>query len=164
VLSGEAQPAGAAEGIEMADLCRYKGLYASSARLFAEALAADEGLAANVRAGHLYRAACSAALAGCGQGEEGAKVDEAGKARLRRQALDWLRTDLAGRAEQLKGGGPPDRKDVQEVLEYWQGDPALAGVRDAAGLPADERAAWQQFWVDVEALRAKARGHRPGST
>jgi hypothetical protein len=81
----------------------------------------------------------------------------------RRPALGWLRADLAGRAERLENSGPQGRKEVQAVLGYWQGDLALAGVRDAAAvarLPAEERAAWQRFWAEVEALRAKARDRK----
>ena len=41
-----------------------------------------------------YNAACTAALAGCGQGVDADKLDAKERARLRQQALDWLRADL----------------------------------------------------------------------
>src|SRR5262249_47289842 len=83
IRKGEARAAGAAERLELAELCRYKRLHVSCVRLFTEALADDAELAGNVGAGHRYRAACSAVQAGCGRGEEAARLDEAGRARLR---------------------------------------------------------------------------------
>jgi tetratricopeptide (TPR) repeat protein len=158
IRKGEAQPASAAERIELADLCRYRKLHVTSLRFFTEAFTADAKLAADIRAGHRYRAAGSAALAGCGQGEEADRLDEEERVRLRQQALEWLRADLAGWADRLETGTPQNRKEAQAALRYWQNDPALAGVRDAdqlARLPSDERAAWQQLWADVAALLTK---------
>jgi hypothetical protein len=45
-------------------------------------------------------------------------------------------------------------------MQQWQKSPALAGVRDQdalAQLPAEERAAWEKLWADVDALRKRAR-------
>ena len=42
---------------------------------------------------HRYCAACYAALAGTGQGEDAVKLDAKEQTRLRKQALDWLRAD-----------------------------------------------------------------------
>jgi serine/threonine protein kinase/Flp pilus assembly protein TadD len=158
ILKGKDQPASAAERIGLADVCRFKRLYTDSVRFFTEAFAADARLAADIAAGHCYRAAGSAVLAGCGQGDGAARLDEADRAALRRQALQWLRADLTGRARHLESGTAQVRRVVRAVLRYWQLDAALAGVRDAgrlAGLPAEERAAWQQLWVDVAALMAR---------
>jgi hypothetical protein len=155
VLKGEAEPAGAAERIELAELCRYKGLYAASARFYTEAF--DAG--ANP-ADHRYDAAGSAAQAGCGAGEDAAGVPDKVRVSLRKQALEWLRANLTGLAGSREGGPPPDRAQVQQKLSIWQLDPALAGVRDAdrlAALPTAERAAWQQLWDDVAATLAKVR-------
>jgi hypothetical protein len=44
---------------------------------------------------------------------------------------------------------------VRQKLQHWQKDPDLTNVRDAdalTNLPEAERAAWQQFWADVETL------------
>ena len=56
-----------------------------------------------------YPAARCAALAGCGLGEDAAKLDEVERARWRRQARAWLRADLAVWANALENrfpGGP----------------------------------------------------------
>jgi hypothetical protein len=54
------------------------------------------------RSVHRYNAACAAALAACGQGKDSAKRDAQERARLRRQALDWLREGLEALDLQLK--------------------------------------------------------------
>jgi hypothetical protein len=95
ILRREAQPADAREGLALAQLCRqYKRLYATSARLYADAFAADPRLADDLRAPHLYAAARAAALAAAGKGEDAAKLEDAERARLRGLALAWLWTDL----------------------------------------------------------------------
>jgi len=160
VLKGEAQPASATERADLADLCHYKRLHVSAARLYGEAFDGDTKLANDLSNGHRYRAASSAAQAGCGEGDDAATVPDKARASLRKRALEWLRADLAGRTRQLEAGTPQDRAEIQLVLHIWRSDPALAGVRDAdrlAALPSEERAAWQQLWADVAALAAKAR-------
>jgi tetratricopeptide (TPR) repeat protein/predicted Ser/Thr protein kinase len=157
---GEERPAGAAECIDLGDLCRYKKFYATSARFFSKAFAADANLAEDLGAGHRSRAACSAALAGCGRGPEGARLDEAGRAALRRQALRWLRDDLAARAKHLEVANPQELPRLVGELRRWQLDAALAGVRNAhrlAKLPSAERARWEKLWADVASVQAKVR-------
>jgi serine/threonine-protein kinase len=143
ILKGQEKPAGAAECLDLADLCHYKGLYASSVRFFTEAFAADARLADDFQARHRFRAACSAALAGRSRGEEAA--------RMRGQALAWLRADLAR-------GATLEPIVLQMALARWKIESGLAGVRDAAGLaalPAAERAAWEKLWAEVGAALSK---------
>src|SRR5262249_52213844 len=92
------------------------------------------------------------------------KLAEKERARWRRQALTWLRSDLTLRTRQLESGKPADRADVQEKVRHWQWDPSLIGLRDPADvakLPADERQACRQLWAEVEALLARADGACP---
>ncbi len=158
ILKSKIQPADAAERIEWADLCRYKRMYADSVRFFTEAFVGEAKLLTETQVGHRYRAAGSAALAGCGQGDGATRLDDDERAALRRQALHWLQADLAGRTRRLQGGTPKELQSVREELRYWQGDAALAGVRDPAALaklPVEEQAAWQQLWADVADVLAK---------
>ena len=77
---------------------------------------------------------------------------------LRRQALTWLRADLASSAR-LLAEGEVGRSRVAQTLTHWQNDADLAGVRDEAALkklPAEERAACEGLWADVAALAKKA--------
>src|SRR5262249_11943660 len=136
VLKVEARPAGTAELIDLAELCRYKRLHAASVRFYTEAFDADAKLAEDPEAHHRYWAACSSALAGCGEGEDAAAVPDKARAGLRKQALEWLRAHLPGWARRLEGGTPQDRAKVRSAFHIWRSDPALAGVRDAGALAA----------------------------
>jgi DNA-directed RNA polymerase specialized sigma24 family protein len=103
--------------------------------------------------------ACYAALAAAGQGEDAAKLDDKERARLRKQALDWLRADLAAYAKLLETGPPPARALVQRQMRHWQKDSDLAGIRAAAALaklPPAERTAFTQLWSDAASLLKKA--------
>jgi tetratricopeptide (TPR) repeat protein len=158
-LKGDARPADAAEALGLAQLCerQYKQRHAAAARFYAAAFAADPNLADDPRQSHRQSAARSAALAGCGQGNDAAGLDDSERAGLRRQALDWLRAELAARAKRLEGGDPVQGAMVRQALTYWRHDADFTGVRgDAlAMLPEAERQEWRTFWVEVKALLDK---------
>jgi hypothetical protein len=74
---------------------------------------------------------------------------------LRRQALPWLRDDLALYAKAVEGGGADAIQAAPEGLAHWQRDADLAPVRDPRALgplPEGERQAWRRPWDDVAAL------------
>jgi tetratricopeptide (TPR) repeat protein len=162
VLKGEAKPAGADERLALAQFCRYhKRQHVAAARFYADAFAADPKLCDDLQAGHRYNAACSAALAAAGQGKDATGLDDKERARLRKQALDWLRADLALRTRQMRNGSPGEPAQARAALVHWQTDRDLAGLRDAAALakvPAEERAACAKLWADVAALLKTAEG------
>jgi len=159
ILEGKDKPADDAERIALAQLCQdYKKLHASSARFYAEALEAKPELANDLRNEHRYDAACAAALAGCGQGEDAAKLDDKDLVRLRNQALAWLRADLDAWTKLVNQGKADNRAATVKMLRHWQADPDLAGVRDKAALeklPDAERANWENFWFYVAELLKK---------
>jgi tetratricopeptide (TPR) repeat protein len=139
-----------------------QGKYAAAAHYYVEQSAADPKFADSLEFLNRNNAAGHAALAGCGQGD-GAKLDDAQRARLRQQALDWMRTNLAGWREQLD-------KDPKKYCAFWQRkkrefgrllpyDPDFDGVRgDAlAKLPETEQKAWQQLWADVDQVFASVK-------
>jgi serine/threonine-protein kinase len=157
-LEGTTAPAGADERIELAQVCAIRGLYRAAVRFAEEAFAAR----AKLLAAHRYSAACYAALAGCGRGKDKTPPDAQERARLRRQALTWLRADLAARAKRVQTGKPQARAEVLRTLTRWQHDPDLAALRDTDALkrlPADEREAWRKLWADLAALRQRAEGN-----
>ena len=160
MLRGEAAPSDPEVAASAAELCRrpFKRLYAASARFYAEAFAAAPDLAADPRQGRRYGAACAAATAGVGRGEDAPSSPEE-RARLRRQALAWLRADLDAWDVGREAGGPPIGDLCRQTLGRWTADPDLSGVRDADALdplPAAERAEWRKLWADVQALLDKA--------
>jgi tetratricopeptide (TPR) repeat protein len=160
LIKGEKKPADLNEQLVLADMClRSKKLFAAAARFYAGALDAQPALARNLNRGLRYIAACAAALAGCGQGADADQLDDQERTRWRRQALDWLRADLDLWRKRLADGTPADRQATRIMLQHWQLDTELAGVRDAAALkkrPAEEHQAWRQLWADVAELLRKA--------
>jgi hypothetical protein len=127
--------------------------------LFEEAFTAKRELVEDLHASHRYNAACAAALAGCGQGEDADKVDENERSRLRRLALDWLRAELNTWGRRLDTEPHKARPVVVEQMRHWQADTDFAGVRGAeslAGLPEAERQPWQKLWNDVADLLQRA--------
>jgi superkiller protein 3 len=159
ILRRHDQPSSAWESLGLAQMCVLKKRYSAAARFWAGAFAADARQADNLQAGHRYNAACSAALAAAGQGEDAAQLDDRERARLRKQALAWLKADLALRRRQLQSLWPAESDRARAALAHWQQDSALAGLRDAATLaklPAEERQVCTQLWADVAALLKKA--------
>jgi serine/threonine-protein kinase len=160
LLKRDAQPKDAGERLALAQLCqRHKKLYAAAARWYKEAFTAEPGLAGDLKRQHRYNAARAAALAGCGQGEDRPRPDEPQRRAWRKQALEWLRADLAAYAKAVEGGPAQARAAVGERLVHWRQDADLAGVRDAVSLdklPEPERDGWRRLWKAVERLLARA--------
>jgi tetratricopeptide (TPR) repeat protein len=159
LLTGEDRPASAQESLELVQMCRLRQTHAAAARFWAEAFAADPKLADDLKAGRRFDAACSAALAAAGRGEDAGKLDDQQRARLRRQALDWLKADLAAWTQLLDSGTAQARPAIVKALSHWQKDSDLASLRDKealAKLPAQEQKVCTQLWADVAALLKKA--------
>src|SRR5262249_61844563 len=143
VLQGSQKPGSAVEALDLAWLCRqpYKRLYHASARLYADAFAAQPKLADDRSKAHRYNAACAAALAAAGQGQDAGTLDDKERSRLRAQALDWLRADLAAWTNVVRDD-PKARPKAQHTLAHRQKDSDLASLRDQeplSKLPPDER-------------------------
>jgi formylglycine-generating enzyme required for sulfatase activity len=160
ILAGRAEPASAAQMAELARRCGYfKTRYVSAVRLYERAFARDPRLTEDYDTGHRYDAACWAALAAAGQGNDAASLRLAERTRLRRQAHNWLRADLEHWTGTLQTGKPQARNPAMQKMRHWQQDPDLAGVRDKqalADLPEAERRTWEQLWADVAALLDRA--------
>ena len=166
-LEGKAQPADAVTGINLALLCQvYKHRYAAAARFYGQAFTAEPALAEKLGAqGSRYDAACAAALAGCGQGQDADGLDEKERARLRRQALDWLAAELGAVRSLLEKGPDAKRPAIAQYLQHWQEDADLAGVRGEEALPKLSEAElpdWRKLWQDIEALRQRAAARPDG--
>jgi tetratricopeptide (TPR) repeat protein len=146
------------EQLESARLYLAKGQLAAAAGHFSAAFAADPTLVEDPRI--TRRAAACAARAGCGQGKDAGLLDAMECARLRQNALAWLRAHLAQWARRLDRE-PQHGQAMQEDLESLQKSMLFACVRDRealAKLPEAEREQWQQLWVDIADTLAKAKG------
>jgi hypothetical protein len=158
ILTGEVLPADAVERVALLELCVLRRFYAAAARFFSEAFAADPNLSNPPGSGNRYDAACAAALAGCGQGLDAAHLDAKEYARLREQALGWLRAELAD-YRSMVAKQPAKAQLAARTMEHWQRDTDFDGVRSAtalAKLPEAERQEWQKLWQDVEELKRQA--------
>jgi tetratricopeptide (TPR) repeat protein len=94
MLNGQVQPAAADEQLAMARMCQCcLNQCAAATRYYAQAFAARPALATLVRGQPMdrFNAACAAAMAGCGRGEDAASLDDQERTRLRQQARTWLR-------------------------------------------------------------------------
>jgi serine/threonine-protein kinase len=153
-LKGEHKFKDTAERLGLAGVCQAKKLHHAATRLYADAFAADANLVGDATTALRYRAARQAALAGAGKGADAGNFDDQERARLRKQALDWLRADLT-----LLATGEVGRSRVARILGHWQKDSDLAAIRDAAALAklsTDEQKAFTQLWSDVAELLKKA--------
>jgi eukaryotic-like serine/threonine-protein kinase len=152
-LDGKYQPEDKNERLMLLGVCQLTTRPLALARLYADAFAADTSLMEDRTAGHRYRAACAASLAGCARGEDAAGVEEPERARWRQQARQWLRADLAAWGKALDS--PEARNRARQALTDWRHDPDLAGLHEPDALNklrAEERDEWLALWRDVDAL------------
>jgi serine/threonine-protein kinase len=157
-LDGKYQPRDNTERLALLGVCRFKNRTSASARLYADAFAADPTLAGEPRFNHRYNAARSAAMAGCGQGEDAKGLGETERKRWRDQAREWLQADLAARVHAFDADPTAARAGVRQALTDWREDPDLACVRDPGELDKlveDERKEFLALWADVAALLAR---------
>jgi serine/threonine-protein kinase len=141
---------GGADRLLAAELCRLRGRFAASARLYAMVLVEEPQLIEDGARPYRMDAAGAAVLAA----EHGKDIDKrngADRGRLRRQALAWLRDDLLA-FERAVAANPNARSPIRWALAYLQTVPDFASVRDPkrrAQLPPEEREEWQRFWTNV---------------
>ncbi len=159
-LDGKIMPASAEERIELAELCSYKRLNSTAVRFYEAAFASPPESAARHLTDFRYEAACAAAVAGCGQGKDADKLGDKNKARLRDQALGWMRAELEAVARPSDTGAEPasSAARARKLLNLWLVDPHLAGVRGPealAKLPEAEREPWRKFWADAAVVLAR---------
>jgi serine/threonine-protein kinase len=181
VAGGDHQPADNQERIALLGVCQSRALYGAAARLYADAFAADPGLPDRMsdqcldraireygspldpvdqfNAASRYLAARCSALAASGAGKDGQRLSEPQRARLRRQACEWLQDDLSMWTAKIAGDSPLERNVARRMLAHWQSDPDLAGLRDAQLLDdysAQERNDCLALWRDVRAVLKRA--------
>jgi tetratricopeptide (TPR) repeat protein len=157
VVKGKAEPATPVEALELAALCQHpaRRLHVTAVRLSAAAFGAEPKLAGDLQRQHRSNGACSATLAAAGLAEDVNELPGAARTKLRQQALDWLRADLALHAKMAKSDDPRDKAAVRQALAHWRQDANLASLRDRealARLPEFEREKWRQLWAEVQAL------------
>ena len=157
VLNGRA-PKDDGERVRLANRASVHALHVSATRLFAAALEHDPKLGDDRQAQHRYNAACAAALAGAGRGKDDPPPDDAARAKLRGQALRWLRAELSAWKRVAMTVGSGNKETVAKTLAHWKEDVDLTGIRDEtelAKLSEEERTEFKRLWDDVEGLLTK---------
>src|SRR5207244_1636115 len=118
-----AKPRSPQEQVELAAFCLfYKERPRAAASFYTDAFRDEPKLADDLRAPHRYNAACAAALAAAGKGEDAGKLNDKERIRLRQQALDWLQADLSAYTRLIEKGNPNTRQAMQQHLAHWQKD------------------------------------------
>jgi hypothetical protein len=165
VLAGAPPPTRARDRLALARHAqRGRRLFAAAATLYLAAFSADRGLVSGIPGEHRINAACAAARAGCGSGEDGSWLGTAERLRWRRQALTWLRADLRAWQQLLDRDPAKGRAAVAGAMAHWRADADFNGVRGPgalARLPAEERDAWARLWADVDSLHAQTQEPKP---
>ena len=160
-LDGNYQPQDNDERLAMLGACQHQERWAALARLYAEAFAADPQLAEDLRAGHRYRAACAACLAGCGRGEDARGLDVSERTGHRALARAWLRADLLAWKQAFHADPTATREALRGRLTQWRADPDFAGLSDPGALErlsAEERKECLALWEEVEGLLDRTAG------
>ena len=93
-IRGDDKPKDAAERLALAYIAYYMEHFGASARLFAGPIQYDRQLAEDMTAQNRYNAACAAALASAGKGNDKPTLSEPERAQWRKQAVVWLKADL----------------------------------------------------------------------
>jgi serine/threonine-protein kinase len=155
-LAGSHQPQDNDERFALIGVCQATDRSLPLARLYAECFAAPN-LTEGFRSSHRFKAACAAALAGCGVGDDAAKLPEHERATWRAQAQQWLRADLNALKKILDNNpaSPQVRNLVRNKLTPWQTDPDLVRLREPSELlklSADERSDCMALWDEVRRL------------
>jgi tetratricopeptide (TPR) repeat protein len=159
MLRGEDPPKDNTERVALAQHASGRARFALATRLLAQALESDPKLGDDREAQLRYAAACDAILGANGQDKDEPPPDDDSKARLRRQALEWLRTELSAWGKMIESGQPHAGAVVSVRLQNWKENDALAGVRIAdrlARFSPDEQKAWRSLWADVDSLLRRA--------
>ena len=146
--------------MELASVAHSKALYATAARLQKEAFAEEPELGADPTTFRRYNAACAAARAAAGEGEEGKLLDGPARALWRVQALHWLEADLAALRRLLEEGSLGKEALIGRLGE-WKTDGDMAGLREEDRLSAleeEERTRCRALWKALDDLMAVAGG------
>jgi serine/threonine-protein kinase len=157
-LAGTYQPADQCEQLAFVGAAEFNNLTCASARLYADAFAAEPSLANDPERARRYYAACMPASAGCGRGKDASNLDNKERARLREQARRWLRAELAAWGTKLESD-PGAKASMADAFNRWRTDPDLAGLRDPDFLdrfPIAESRACRELLKEIDAQLERA--------
>jgi tetratricopeptide (TPR) repeat protein len=146
--------------LPLAQLCYVRGHYATAVEFYAKAFVASKELADDCRTGHRFNAACAAALAAAGKGNDAAGRADSQKRSWRRQTHEWLERDLEHWTELISAGGAGGSVEAGWFLTSCREAAELASLRGQRAidlLPPDERDEWRTLWRHVDELIEQSR-------
>jgi serine/threonine-protein kinase len=173
LFDGKDPPANNDERLALLGALHFENRFGAESRLYADAFAEDptlpnelnadcfrridgaEGAIDRVEAFYApsrFSAARTAAVAGCGLGNDGARFSKAEQSEFRKQAREWLHAELVEWTTRFKGDSVATREIAASMLIHWESDSALAGIRDKDELdklPAAEAAECRELWNQV---------------
>jgi tetratricopeptide (TPR) repeat protein len=160
VRAGKVKPSTARELLDLADFCgRLKKGPLEALHFYEAGFEKDARLLGDRPSLPRQEAAYCAAEVATGSERGAARPDEKERSRLRKLARTWLTAEWQAGRTIVEKGPNLARRTVRGMLQAWQQDERLAGVRQRAALanlPDAERDAWERFWSDVEKLRQRA--------
>jgi serine/threonine-protein kinase len=160
LLAGRRQAADDEDRAHLLAGCCVANQNARAARLYAELLPRRSKMGEIARQSPC-RAACLAAAASAGIGDDAAALDEAGRAQCRAWARQWLSVELTAKAAELGVLRADRRQQLASALRFWIHDPELAPLRDPVALqslPEAEREECRRLWDRLAALLTPAGG------
>ena len=152
-LTGTWQPSSNDERLALTGVCQFQGLAAHCARLYTDAFAADPALATRPDPDLRFAAACAAAMAAGGVGQDSGSLNPAQRTDMRAAALKWLTDDLDAMTAQLNLGDHDSSDRFERNLKLWRSTSELASVRresDLQKLSPDAIDQWNTFWSSVD--------------
>jgi tetratricopeptide (TPR) repeat protein len=164
IIAGKPRPTDQAELLKLAQRAHEKALHATATGFWAEALATDPKLGDDRKAQHRYYAASDAARAAGGKGRDDPKPDDDARAKLRAQALGWLKAELSAWKRHSMTAEPGNKDTVARAMTHWKANVDFASIHDEAELaklPEAERKEWQSLWAEVESRLKRLEGGKP---
>jgi serine/threonine protein kinase/Flp pilus assembly protein TadD len=141
--------------VACAEIMLRKGKSHLAAQWYLSAFEKAPGALEDLDEGHRFRAACAAAMTGCGRGQDAAAVPDEEKARWRRHALTWLQADLRDWRRAVSSAPGSMKNPAVWALLLWRTGSGLAALHDSRfrdQLAADERDAWVSLFAEAEAF------------
>ncbi len=152
ILAGSAEPQDNHARLALIGVCEFQGLHTLEAHTLSNAFADDPTLLDNPAVDLRYTAARAAAMVSGMSADRGTPVTEAERSHWRKQAIDWLTSDLARKMKSVNLSDRTACIRLKEELMLWQYESDFAALRDATGLQnmnAADRADCLAFWKNV---------------
>jgi tetratricopeptide (TPR) repeat protein len=152
IQSGQSKPANADEMARLGVFCLIeKNLCSAAYDFFRLAFEQQPDLRDKPTLSYRYRAASAAFGLSIGMGRDAMGVTPEQRETARKQALDWMKAELAAQKKRYQDG---KRENVRQALDHWFQDP---GWQFIGSLPQAERTLWEPLWSEAINLHSQAR-------